>query len=161
MVKKAKKTLGPILVPVDFSPHSAEALVWAARLGQGLGLPLKILHVAHDPESAPGYYVQSKRKKHLKRIGEAASEMMEDFLKQVAHDNETTELLQGIEPILVHGLPVTRILEMAEKLEASMIVVGSQGRTGLPHLLLGSKAARVAQLSPVPVTIIKRPKAGS
>ena len=54
---------------------------------------------------------------------------------------------------------MTRILEVAEKLEAIMIVVGSQGRTGLPHLLLGSKAERVAQLSPIPVTIVKSRKA--
>jgi universal stress protein A len=36
-----------------------------------------------------------------------------------------------------------------------MIVMGSQGRTGLAHLLLGSKAERVVRLSPIPVTIVK------
>ena len=40
-----------------------------------------------------------------------------------------------------------------------MIVMGSQGRTGLEHLLLGSIAERVAQLSSIPVTIVKGPKA--
>jgi len=45
---------------------------------------------------------------------------------------------------------------VADKIDASMIVMGSQGRTGLPHLLLGSKAERIAQLSPVPVTIVKQ-----
>ena len=58
------------------------------------------------------------------------------------------------------GLPVTRILEVATKTEAQMIVMGSQGRTGLSHLLLGSKAEKVAQLAPIPVTIVKTPKAG-
>lgn len=158
MGKEATSKTGPVLVPVDFSPHSVEALLWAARLCACLKAPLEVLHVAHDPESAPGYYVQSKRKKHLKRIGEAAAEMMEGFLAKVAKDHAEIETLQGIEPILVHGLPVTRILEIAEQIGASMIVVGSQGRTGLPHLLLGSKAARVAQLSRVPVTIVKRRK---
>lgn len=158
MTKGKTKEPGPILVPVDFSPHSEEALIWAAQLSECLRAPLRVLHVAHDPESAPGYYVQSKRKKHLRRIGEAADEMMNSFLARVAKKNDEIEVLQNVEPILVHGLPVTRILEVAENLGASMIVVGSQGRTGLPHLLLGSKAARVAQLSPVPVTIVKRPQ---
>lgn len=146
---------GPILVPVDFSPHSAAALVWASRMSRRLKIPLRVLHVAHDPESAPGYYVRSKRKKHLHRIEEAAEEMMAEFLAAVARDNGELEKAHELEPLLVTGLPVTRILEMAAKLDASMIVMGSQGRTGLPHLLLGSKAERVAQLSPIPVTIVK------
>ena len=150
--------LGPILVPVDFSPHSAAALIWAAKLCDCLAAPLLVLHVGHDPESAPGYYVRSKRKKHLRRIEEAAAEMMEEFLAQVAKDNPSVERLQEVESRLVLGLPVTRILEVADKIGASGIVMGSQGRTGLPHLLLGSKAERVAQLAPIPVTIVKSEK---
>jgi nucleotide-binding universal stress UspA family protein len=40
-----------------------------------------------------------------------------------------------------------------------MIVMGSQGRTGLSRFLLGSKAQRVVQLAPVPVTIVKARRA--
>ena len=158
MSRVKKKDQGPVLVPVDFSPPSAAALAWAARMCGCISAPLLVLHVAHDPESAPGYYVRSKRKKHLRRIEEAAAEMMEDFLAQVAEDNPKNKLLQGVESMLVHGLPVTRILEVADKVDASMIVMGSQGRTGLPHLLLGSKAERIAQLAQVPVTIVKEPR---
>ncbi len=53
------------------------------------------------------------------------------------------------------GLPATRILEVAHALGAQLIVMGSRGRTGLSHLLLGSKAQRVVQLSRIPVTIVK------
>ena len=158
MGKGKKQQPGPILVPVDFSPYSEAALVWAANLGDLLERELVVLHVAHDPESAPGYYVRSKRKKHLRRIEEAAEEMMEDFLEQVAKQNPECARLKKPDSMLVHGLPVTRILQVAEKLDASLIVMGSQGRTGLPHLLLGSKSERVAQLSPVPVTIVKARK---
>jgi len=158
MQKNRKPESGPILVPVDFSPYSTEALVWAARLSERLQLPLRVLHVVHDPESAPGYYGQSKNKEQLRRIEEPAAEMMAQFLDAVARDHPDLEPLQGIEPILVIGLPVSRIIEMADKLDASMIAMGSQGRTGLPHMLLGSKAERIAQLSPIPVTIVKGPK---
>jgi nucleotide-binding universal stress UspA family protein len=153
--KKKDPGSGPILVPVDFSTHSAAALVWAAGQCDCLEKPLLVLHVGHDPESAPGYYVRSKRKKHLRRIEEAAAEMMEEFLDKVAKRNPDSSHLQGVESMLVLGLPVTRILEVADRTDASLIVMGSQGRTGLPHLLLGSKAERVVQLSPVPVTIVK------
>ena len=59
------------------------------------------------------------------------------------------------ERVIVKGIPATRILEIAETRHARLIVMGSQGRTGLPHLLLGSKAERVVQMSPIPVTIVK------
>ena len=57
--------------------------------------------------------------------------------------------------ILVSGLPVTRILEIEKKLQPYMLVMGSQGKTKLAHLMLGSKAEQVVQLSTGPITIIK------
>lgn len=51
---------GPTLLPVDFSPTSAAALLPADRLRRCLKVPLRVLHVAHYPESAPGYEVRSK-----------------------------------------------------------------------------------------------------
>lgn len=145
----------PILVPVDFSRHSAAALVWAARLAAIVDFPLEVLHVAHDPESAPGYYAPTKRKKHLHRLEEAAEEMMGEFLANLADGHPELERLRGLEGTIVVGLPVNRILEVAAASAAQMIVMGSSGRTGLPHFLLGSKAERVVQLAPLPVTIVK------
>ena len=138
MPDKAK----PILAAVDFSPFSERALLWAARAARSFDAPLVALHVVHDPSSAPGYYQhEKKRKKHLQRIEEAASERMSEFLVRLRKKNP--ELLGEMKPMLVIGLPVTRILEVAEKIDARMIVMGSRGRTGLAHLLLGSKAERV------------------
>ncbi len=149
----------PILVAVDFSAFSERALVWAARAARQFGAPLLVLHVVHDSASAPGYYEQVKKhKKHLRRIEEAAAEMMADFLEQ--NRKQHPRLLAKLDHLLVVGLPVNRILEVAEKTGAQMIVMGSQGRTGLEHLLLGSKAERVARLSPIPVTIVKDGKTG-
>ena len=58
--------------------------------------------------------------------------------------------------MLVVGLPVSRIMETAKKIDARMIVMGSQGRTGLDHLLLGSKTEQVVRLSPIDVTVVKK-----
>ena len=146
----------PILAAIDFSPYSEAALMWAARRARRDGVRLVALHVVHDPESAPGYYQRSKkRKKHLQRIEEAAQEMMSELLDRLG--KEHPELFADLETHLVIGLPVTRVLEVAEKIGAQLIVVGSQGRTGLDQLLLGSKALRIAQLAPIPVTIVKCP----
>ena len=156
MSKKGAAKTRPILVAVDFSDYSAKALIWAAGMSECLEAPLLVLHVVHDPESAPGYYKHSKKwRKHLVRMEEAAAEMMDEFVDRLRRDHPETPELQSPDTKLVVGLPVTRILEVAEKTHAQMIVMGSQGRTGISHLLLGSKAEKVAQLAPIPVTIVK------
>jgi nucleotide-binding universal stress UspA family protein len=57
--------------------------------------------------------------------------------------------------MLVVGLPVNRILEVADKKSASIVVMGSQGRTGIKHLMLGSKSEQIVRLCPYPVLIVK------
>jgi nucleotide-binding universal stress UspA family protein len=157
MPPKETSKAGPIVVAVDFSEYSAQALIWAAGISKCIGGPLLVLHVVHDPESAPGYYRHSKKwKKHLVRMEDAAAEMMDDFVNRLQRDHPKTPGLRSPNTKLVVGLPVTRILEVAEKTHAQMIVMGSQGRTGLSHLLLGSKAEKVAQLASIPVTIVKK-----
>ena len=86
---------------------------------------------------------------------EAAEEMMEEFIKKMRKAHPDQIPIKKAKPLLVVGTPVTRILEIAKKKKASMIILGSHGRTGLSHLLVGSKAERVVQLSPIPVTIVK------
>ena len=145
----------PILLAVDFSPDSEAAFLWAMRAAGCSGAPLVVLHVVHDPGSAPGYYSRQDASGRLVPMEEAAREMLESFLaKMKAHPAAG----QGVETAsrMTSGLPANRILEVAADCGAQMIVVGSKGRTGLEHLLLGSKAERVAQLSPIPVTIVKR-----
>jgi nucleotide-binding universal stress UspA family protein len=140
---------------VDFSEHSEAALREACELSKGIDAPLVVLHVVHDPGDMPGYYTRVTKKKHLMRIEDAAAKMFETFLKSTAKKNPDCKKLKKVETILVSGLPVTRILEVARKINARMVVMGSRGRTGFQHVMLGSKAERVAQLCPVPVTIVK------
>jgi nucleotide-binding universal stress UspA family protein len=151
-----KPTENTILVPVDFSPSSEAALLCATELADALGATLTVLHVVHDLGEAPGYYNSLKgRKKQLRRMEDVASEMLEDFLHKVSKRHPDNTALKNAASTLVVGLPVTRILETAKRTKARMIVMGSQGRTGLSHVLLGSKAEQVVRLSPIPVTIVK------
>ena len=145
----------PILVPVDFSSHSETALICAAELAESLGNKLVILHVVHDPGEAPGYYSVKGRHKQLRRMEDVAAEMLDEFFQKIQKTHSGLHALKQATTMLVVGLPVNRILESAEKTHARMIVMNSQGRTGLAHALLGSKAERVVRLSPVPVMIVK------
>ena len=154
MAKKRDKNT--LLVAVDFTPFSEIAMCFAGKLAEKFEAQLLVLHVIHDPAEAPGFYAQKgKKKKFLQSMEEAAEEMMARFLKKMRKENPDQMTIQEAKPLLVVGTPVTRILEIAKKKKVYMIIVGSHGRTGLSHLMVGSKAERVVQLSPIPVTVVK------
>ena len=151
-----KKDNNRLLVPVDFTPFSEEALFFASELAEKLEAQLLVLHVIHDPLEAPGFYAQKgKKRKFLRSMEEAAEEMMDEFLIKIRKLHPDNTPIKKAIPILVVGTPVTRIVEIAEKKQAMMIIIGSHGRTGLSNLLIGSKAEQVVRLSPVPVTVVK------
>ncbi len=148
---------GPILVAVDFAPDSEAALRWACAYVARTGGRLVLLHVVHDPADAPGYYRKSEADV-LRPMEDVAAEWMEQFIEKFEEQHPGLVAVADAERMLVTGIPATRILEAAEKIGAGLIVMGSRGRTGLPHLLLGSKAERVVQMAPMPVAIIKADK---
>ena len=153
MAEKGKKHA--ILVPVDFSPYSEAAVRLASDLANSLSAPLIILHVVHDPGEAPGYYSVKGKKKQLRRMEDVASEMLDEFVNKMSGELANSKAMKSASRMLVKGLPVTRILEVVDTEKPRMVVMGSQGRTGLKHLFLGSKAEQIVRLCPIPVTIVK------
>ncbi len=156
MAKKKKKNKETLLVATDFTSFSEEALIFAGNLADKIEAQLLVLHVIHDPAEAPGFYVQKmKKKKFLRSMEEAANEMMDAFLEKMKKAYPDQISIQEAIPLLVVGTPVSRIIEIAEKRQANMIIVGSHGRTGLSRALIGSKAERLVRLSPIPVIVNK------
>jgi len=153
MTPKASKR--PILVPIDFSPGSEAALLQAAELAAALQAPITVLHVVHDLTSTPGYKALKGAKKQLRRMEDIAADILQGYMEDIQKKYPELDPLHKAEKLLVVGIPVTRILETADKTEARMIVMGSQGRTGLSHVLLGSKAEQIVRLANIPVTIVK------
>jgi len=152
----ADKNKEILLVAVDFTSFSEEALLFAANLAECIEAKLLVLHVIHDPAEAPGFYApKGKKKKYLSSMEDEANEMMEEFMEKMREAHPDLDPLKKANQLLVVGTPVTRIIEIANKKKAKLIFVGSHGRTGLSHLLIGSKAERVVQLSPIPVVVVK------
>ena len=129
-------------------------MLWACRYAASTNAELVPLHVVHDPASAPGFYRTSQEYKY-EPMQTVAEDMMADFLAGIAAEASDYAYLTELETHIVPGLPPTRIIEVAEMLEVDLIVIGSRGRTGLPHRLLGSTSERVMELSPVPVVVVK------
>ncbi|MGD8619907.1 MAG: universal stress protein [Gammaproteobacteria bacterium] len=153
MTPKASKH--PILVPIDFSPGSESAILQAAELAEALQAPVTVLHIVHDLTATPGYKELKGAKKQLRRMEDVAHDLLQEYMQEIQKKHPDLGALHNAEILLLVGIPVTRILEASEKIDARMIVMGSQGRTGLSHLMLGSKAEQVVRLAGVPVMIVK------
>lgn len=149
----------PVLCAVDFSSDSEAALLWAAAQAERDGARLIVVHVVHDPASSPGFY-RKPGAGWLRPMEEVAKEMFVEFLDGVRERNPEAVGPVRTETMLVEGLPAGRICEVAEEMGAGLIVVGSRGRTGLPHVMLGSVAERVVQLAAAPVTVVKAQNGG-
>ena len=144
-----------ILVPVDFYPHSEAAVVFAGELADLMNLPVVILHVVHDPIDVPGFYSKEKKAKRLRRMEDLGAEMLEEFIQKSTKKFNKRGSLKNAYSKLVLGIPATRILEVVKQIQPRMVVMGSQGRTGLGLAFLGSTAEHVMRQCPVPITIVK------
>jgi nucleotide-binding universal stress UspA family protein len=132
--KGAELSFKRLLVANDGSPYSAAA--WEAALSLTLRLGSRLLGaaVARDEGAIPR-------------------------VRQVVQDMEAEAKRRGapLEPFLLEGQPFDAILNLARQKQATLIILGSHGRTGLKRLLMGSTAERVIGLADCPVLVVKRP----
>lgn len=141
-----------ILVGTDFSDPAARALDRAIDLAHRYGAKLHLVHAWDPPAITYGAiasmaldvqasYERSAREQLEHRVAERVAELRA----------RGTEL----ESTLAQGVPWEQILEVAERVGADLIVVGTHGRKGLQRALLGSVAERVMRLSTVPVMVVR------
>jgi len=147
----------PILVPVDFSSPAKAALMFACRLADKVDTPLLVLHVVHESSSQAGNYRKHDRSGRMLPVDEVAESMVEEFLLQLRKEDPSLESLTRARLLVVSGLPAERIAEVAARENTAMIVMGTDGRSGLSRLFSGSVSQEVAKRTAVPVTIIKAP----
>lgn len=152
--KKEQPDTTPILVPTDFSDHSVEALVYAAGLARLMERPITVLHIVHDPASAPGYYRRDTEDGDDRTMDALAAEMMDTFLATARKKDPELDT-DALDIQLLDGIPSKRIVEYANMVNAAMIVMGSHGHRGMKALVIASKAKKVIKYAPMPVTIVK------
>ena len=161
----------PILVPVDFSDYSTQALERAADIAGRFDSSVIVLHVI---TAETGVQVLASRlgKYSADLPGPEAGEEQEVSDKEIEsaidpHREQAYEALQAFLPSrladqavelrVVFGRPFERILETSVAAEAGLIVMGTHGRTGLERIAVGSVAERVIRLAPCPVLTLKAP----
>jgi len=148
------KPFEKILTAIDFSENSEFAFEYALTMAQQFNAELTIMHVINEPVDLRGFYVPHISFEQLeKEIEEGAAKMMENFC--------STRLasFQNYKTAIVSGIPYDEITRKADEIGASLIVLGTHGRTGLDHILFGSTAERVVRSANCPVMTIRLPNA--
>jgi nucleotide-binding universal stress UspA family protein len=138
-----------ILVPVDFQDASLDAMAIARELAGQLGLTVVLLHVyaipvvvypGFDPILAPG-------------LPEEIQAAAKSALDKLAAEQG------GLRALLRAGDPAVEILAAIDEMKPALVAMGTHGRKGLAHLLLGSVAERVIRSSAAPVlTVHAKPR---
>jgi nucleotide-binding universal stress UspA family protein len=138
-----------ILAPIDFSDNTPAILEWAAHLAEEHGGSVILLHAYHLPvefQQLEGAYLPPDFWASVRNEAEGTLE---------THAAELRRRGVGVEIAVCEGYAGTVIVEEAEQRNADLIVIGTHGRSGLGHLLLGSIAERVVQKAPCPVLTVK------
>lgn len=140
-----------ILVPVDFSAQSKQAVASARELAEKFSSSLILLHVIQDlavllPEGMVGL-------PPVMPPIEQITEAVENHMKLLIAEQNLQHLPVQVE--IRQGSPAAEIVAYAREKQMDLIVMGTHGRGGLAHLLLGSVAERVLRHAPCPVLTIR------
>jgi nucleotide-binding universal stress UspA family protein len=138
-----------ILCAVDFSPTSRHALEYAVALAGRLGAAVEVLHIHQAPAYAMPDGAFELPPDLLADLTEQLQSHLDEFVKSVPQTGVT------ISASLREGAPYEEIVRTAKERAADMIVIGTHGRTGFSHLLMGSVAERVVRSSEVPVVTVR------
>ncbi len=144
-----------ILVPVDFSPSSKLALEYALTLAERFGGSVHVLHAWEVPAylrpdlTVWSGEVSATLADHAHAEAERALLQFLADMKLVGRKNVTSQIISGS--------PYATILAIAEEGKYDMIAMGTHGRTGLSHLVLGSVAEKIVRHSKCPVLTVRAP----
>ncbi|HEY3497285.1 MAG TPA: universal stress protein [Polyangiaceae bacterium] len=139
-----------VLVALDFSDGSRAALEQAAFIAKQTRAGLHALHVWQVPEFVPPNARANDASTLAKAVETQARRDLDSFVfdaraSGIAIDQAFTEC----------GLPSAVIVEVAKRGAYELIVLGTHGRTGIAHALLGSVAERVLRRAPCPVLVVR------
>ena len=140
-----------ILLPTDFSDYSAIATAYATSFADKFGAELHLLHVLQDlvamiPEPGlafppPGDYMQAFQQSAEQALAQLPDSLPSDASKIVR--------------VTRQGPPFVEIIRYAKENEIDLIIMGTHGRSGLAHVLLGSVAEKVVRKAPCPVLTVR------
>lgn len=139
-----------ILVPVDGSPPSVAALAHAVSLAEDSGARIDVLHV-----QAPEDFRVGSTTPLASEARRVINEALDDAI-----DDASARLTGRVAHLTVSGDPLRAIVDIARDGHYDLIVLGTHGRIGRLHALLGSVAEGVVRNAPCPVLTVREPGGG-
>jgi len=148
-VKTGELDLRAIVVPMDFSAASQRALELAKSLLKSAGaVHLILVHAYYVPVELE-QYLTTHGDPFFDRLSKGVTRDLEAILTSLQDAGISSEYVAR------PGVPETVILEVSQEKKAGMIAMGTHGRRGLAHLLLGSVAEKIVRASEVPVLTVR------
>lgn len=143
-----------ILVPTDFSEFGEQALLYGCELAKRFDAELHLLNVVQD---AVAMFPEPNM------MGTSMNDLVADMQHLANKQLEKMPGLPGTEDLTVIrktcvGPAFLEIVRYAKKSEINLIVIGTHGRTGIKHMLLGSVAEKVVRKAPCPVLTVSHPE---
>jgi nucleotide-binding universal stress UspA family protein len=142
-------TLKKILCPIDHSDCSKEALKYAVTFAMKDEAKLYLLHIIDIRSFNEGLDAMSKQIPDEETLEQLRIKLLDCIPEEIRDDMD-------VEAIVVQGIPFAEIISTAREKEVDMIVLGSHGRTGLVHMMLGSVSEKVVRKAPCPVLTVRQ-----
>ncbi|RJP70023.1 MAG: universal stress protein [Ignavibacteriales bacterium] len=143
-----------ILVPIDFSDYSKNALKYAAKFAATFSAKIYLIYVI-EPVIYPADF--SMGQVALPSVDVDMNARAKEELEQLAK-REITGL--EVVSIIKTGKPFVEIVETALEEDIDLIIIATHGHTGIEHVLFGSTAEKVVRKAPCPVLTIREPVKG-
>ena len=139
-----------ILVPTDFSPSSDAALACARAVAKRFGASLHLLHVVNDP-----YRVLYSNDVYVAEVEGLRTDLVNEAIRALKERSAPSADEPPATVDAIIGTPAASIVEYAEGRDIDLIVMGTHGRDGMSHVLMGSVAERVVRMAPCPVLTVR------
>lgn len=137
-----------ILVATDFSAHAERALAWSAALAKRFGATLELVTSVFVVPLAAGPHSYGVPPDYLRNARDYAEKQLDGLAAGLTRDG------MHVECTVLHEDPSSGICARAAETNADLVALGTRGRSGLAHVLLGSVAERTARLAPCPVLTV-------
>lgn len=135
----------PILVCVDLGKHSIPAIEHALSLACDKNCPLVVLHVAHESGESAGFYRRQNRNSEATPIGDIAATLLQELVDTVVRSRKPGGCAVDVTTRVVEGIPAGRIADVAELVDAEVVVLISTARNSFGRFWHGSVAADVGR----------------
>lgn len=147
--------LNKILVPIDFSDYSKNALKYAVNFAKLFNAEILLIYVVEPVIYPPDF---SMGQIAIPTVTTEFDDRAKEELNKLAKNEIPQQLKVSI--IIRTGKPFVEIIETASEADVDLIIIATHGHSGVEHILFGSTAEKVVRKAPCPVLTLREPVKG-